>query len=263
MTQLLLAGLFVVLAWWASTALVLRLVWVRPAARAATMVAAALLATFGAVMGWWASAMEDAVGAYAGFVAGLSVWGVHELSFLFGFVTGPRKEACPPGARGWQRFRLATATVIHHELALALTLGGLVLLTWGRPNPVMTMTFGVLWVMRVSAKLNIFLGIRNISAEFVPHHLRYLVTYFRSARLNPLMPFSLVGSAALTTVLAAKAASVGEGPVSGVGYGLVAALLGLACIEHVFLAIRLPDARLWRWVLSGGSGSAQTGKNVS
>ena len=43
--------------------------------------------------------------AYTGFLAAILLWGWHELSFLLGFVTGPRREACPPDVRGWQRFR--------------------------------------------------------------------------------------------------------------------------------------------------------------
>jgi putative photosynthetic complex assembly protein 2 len=43
-----------------------------------------------------------------------------------------------------------------------------------QPNQVGTGTFAVLWVMRISAKLNLFLGVRNLSEELLPPHLAYL-----------------------------------------------------------------------------------------
>ena len=43
----------------------------------------------------------------------------------------------------------------------------MVALTWGGANQVGTWTFLVLWVMRLSAKLNVFLGVPNLT-ERVP-----------------------------------------------------------------------------------------------
>ena len=36
--------------------------------------------------------------------------------------------------------------------------------------------------MRQSAKLNVFLGVRNLSEEFLPQHLHYLQSYFTRSR---------------------------------------------------------------------------------
>lgn len=57
-------------------------------------------------------------GALAGFTYGILIWAWLEMSFLFGFVTGPRKWPMTPGARGWQRLREAVATLAWHELAI-------------------------------------------------------------------------------------------------------------------------------------------------
>ena len=83
----------------------------------------------------------------------------------------------------WQRLRgvwlLATRAVIYHELAL---LGGGALLlafTWGAVNHVGGYTYLVLWIMRLSAKLNLFFGVRNTYSHFLPPHMAYLGTYFR------------------------------------------------------------------------------------
>ena len=64
---------------------------------------------------------HDVGGAYVGFAAAIVIWGWHEMSFLMGEVAGPNRAPCPPGLTGWPRFKAATATVIHHELAIAAT----------------------------------------------------------------------------------------------------------------------------------------------
>ena len=48
---------------------------------------------------------------YGAFFAALLIWAFHEISFLTGHVTGPRKTRLPVGTRGRHRFRLAWAAV--------------------------------------------------------------------------------------------------------------------------------------------------------
>ena len=102
----------------------------------------------------------------------IALWGWHELAFLLGRVTGPRRGPCPPGLEGWARFRAATEAVIHHELALAATMAAVVALSWNASNQVAVWTFAVLWLMRLSAKFDVFLGVQNLSQDFVPPHLK-------------------------------------------------------------------------------------------
>lgn len=240
-----LAALFVVAAWWLSTIVVLRLVWLRPRTHGASMGLASVVAVAG-IWGVARFAHETTVpAAYLGFVSALAVWAWHELAFLLGRVTGPRRTACPPRTSGWVRFRQATETLIHHELALAGTAGLLVALTWGAPNQVGTGTFLVLWVMRISAKLNLFFGVRHFTDELVPERLRYLTTYFGKATSNPLMPTSLVVAGGVAGSLLAT--SAGAAPEVVVGHTLVATLLALAFIEHLFLALPVQDVVLWKW----------------
>lgn len=240
-----LAALFVLAMWWASTALVLRLVWLGPSAWRVALASLLGAAGFAALAS--CSAVRSIGAAYLGFVSALAVWGWHELMFLLGLLTGPRRSACPPDARGFRRFRLATAAVIHHELALTVTLFAVVVATWGAPNQVGTWTYGVLWVMRLSAKLNVFLGVRNLSVQFIPEHLRYLVSYFGRARMNWLMPWSVIAGSAVLGLLVASARAEEASPLLCVERTLIATLLGLAVLEHVFLALPLPDAWLFRW----------------
>lgn len=239
----------VVVAWWLSTGVVLRVVWLPRSTHRYSLAIFSVLAVV-AIYGVLHASTEPTVGAaYLGFGSALAIWAWHELTFLLGMISGPRKIECPPEAFGWPRFRYATLAVIHHEVALVLTALGLVVLTWGSPNQVATWTFLVLWVMRLSAKLNVFVGVRNLSEEFIPPHLRYLTSYFRRGRLTPLMVVSLALATLGLLPLALGSLAAGASSFSISCHTLVATLLGLAIVEHLFLAIALPDAALWRWML--------------
>lgn len=183
--------------------------------------------------------------AYLGFAGALVIWGWHEMSFLMGFVNGPRRTPCPAGVRGWRRFRVSAETVIHHELALAATLLALVLLSWDRANPIAALTFGLLFALRLSAKLNIFLGVANLAEEMMPEHLAYLKSYFRKRRFNALFPLSIAATLMLSIWLGAAAVKAEAGEATG--YALLCALAVLGLAEHVLMMLPLQDAALWRW----------------
>jgi putative photosynthetic complex assembly protein 2 len=249
MTDHVAAALFVLALWWTSTGAIL---WVDGLPKSTfrfSIGGATVLALAGLFGLWWSSHLASTFAAYVAFSCALAIWAWHELSFLLGIVTGPRKLACPADARGWRRFRYATAAVIHHELALVLTLLAVAALTWGAPNQVGTWTFLVLWSMRLSAKLNVYLGVRNLTERFIPEHLRYMLSYFRKAPLNPLMPVSLLVGGAEFVHLVAQSTSNEATAFVLVGRTLVATLLGLAVLEHLFLTLPVPDALLWRWAM--------------
>ena len=248
--------LFALLMWFIGTAAV---VWLDSRARE-TFAASLTLAggvALAAVTLVWARAGDTGVGgAYAGFAAAIVIWGWHEMSFLMGFVAGPNRTPCPPGLTGRARFRAATATVIHHEVAIALTAVLLFALTWGQPNQAAPLTFLLLFVLRLSAKFNLFLGVPNLSDEVFPTHLAYLKSYFGHRALNPLFPFSILlgaGNAAWAWTVA-EAAPVASG--ASATATLLAGLAALGLVEHLFLVLPLRDARMWQWASSSGKQAA-------
>ena len=259
-TELSLPALFVVGVWWLSTGVVLGMVWLRRSLMVPSVVVVSVVALVGLAVLRWSSEVATSFGAYVAFAAAIAMWAWHELVFLLGLITGPRKIACPPDARGLERFRLATATVIHHELALAATLALVVLLTRHAPNQVGAWTFGVLWVMRLSSKLNLFLGVRTVTDEFIPEHLRYLLTYFRRARFNGLMAISLIGSTIVAGLLGDAALHASE-PFRRTALTLVGILLALGIIEHVCLVVPLREAFLWRWAIRRGASGEKNAKD--
>lgn len=186
-------------------------------------------------------------GAYIGFAAAILIWGWHEMGFLMGFVAGPLRTPCPPDAAGLKRFKLATSTVIHHEIAIATNLLVLVAITWGQPNQAAPLTFALLFGLRLSAKLNLFFGVPNLSDEIFPAHLAYLKTYFGAKSISMLYPFSIAGCAAIAiwAWMIAEAAPTNGGPA--VTATLLAGLAALGLVEHIFLVLPVRDAKMWRW----------------
>jgi putative photosynthetic complex assembly protein 2 len=197
--------LYALFLWWFSTGLILYLDGLpRRSFRWSMLVATGLLGA--ALYGLVASSDDTSVGgAYAGFTCGLVIWGWHEISFLTGYVTGPRRTPCPEGCAGWQHFVYATQTILHHELAILATAALVVVLTWGEENQVGTWTFVILWGMRLSAKLNVFLGVPNLAEEFLPEHLHYLKSYLAKRPMNLLFPVSVTVATIVAALLVQQA----------------------------------------------------------
>jgi putative photosynthetic complex assembly protein 2 len=110
-------------------------------------------------------------------------------------------------------------------------------------------TFAILLVSRLSAKLNLFFGVPNFTAEFFPDHLRHLTSYLRKGPTNALFPASLAAGVALAWAAAMSGLRADSTPFEMVGYALVFALTALALIEHAFMVLPIQDAALWRWAL--------------
>jgi putative photosynthetic complex assembly protein 2 len=239
--------LFALLMWFIGTAAV---VWLdsRPRATFRTSLGLAGLVSVAAMGLVWIHADDTTVGgAYVGFGAAIVIWGWHEMSFLMGELAGPNKAECPPGAVGWVRFKAATATVIHHELAIAATAIALFAITWGQPNQTAPLTFLLLFVLRLSAKFNLYFGVPNLSDEVFPAHLAYLKSYFRKRRMNALFPVSIAASTGVAAWAwtVAEAAPINSGAAAGAT--LIAGLAMLGMIEHLFLVLPMRDAKMFSW----------------
>lgn len=193
---------------------------------------------------------EDASrgGAVLAFLQALAIWSWLEMTYLMGVLTGASKQPCPPESSGWNRFALAVKTSIHHEIAVVIT--GVVILatTWQEANHFCALAYLTLWLMRWSAKLNLFLGVANFNVDWFPVHMRYLATYIRRRRMNGLFPVSIT-LATLTAVYWSTAAGNATTLHQQTGYTLVASLMVLAILEHCFLVLRVRDSALWNWAL--------------
>jgi len=249
MSLYLLPIVYTLFVWWFSTGAILYLNGLPRRTHPWTMMAATVL--LGVAFIGLAATRDDTriTGAYIAFTCTVLVWAWQEIAFLLGYVTGPRRTPCPEGVSGWRRAGYALQTLAHHELALLLLGLAVLALTWGGANPTGLSSFAIFWVMRQSAKLNVFLGVRNLAEDFLPAHLKYLQSYFRRAPMNPLFPFSVVISSWLAGLLWQAASTHGVGAFEATSMTLSGALLTLAIVEHWFMVLPLPSQALWNWGL--------------
>lgn len=241
--------LYTLFVWWFSTGVILYLDGL-PARTHRWSFGGASLLLAAALFGLHQSSTDASVnGAYVAFTWAVAAWGWVEMSFLLGYVTGPRRTPCPPDAVGWRRFATAVEVILHHELAIVALAATVIAATWGGANQVGAWTFLVLWAMRQSAKLNLFLGVRNLNEHFLPPHLGYLQSYFRRRRMNLLFPLSVTAATALAVIIWERALAAEAGAFGTAGLALVGTLLTLAILEHWFLVLPLPSEVLWSWGL--------------
>ena len=269
MTGVVIAVLFTVFLWWFSTGAILCLNRLPRRTFRWSMIASSVLL----VLSLHGLAMSNAhfttTDVYLAFTYALIVWGWHEIAFLTGFLTGPRTDACPPDRTGWRRTWHAIATILYHELAIAVTAVLIFALTWSGPNKIGLATFLILWIMRLSAKLNLFLGVPNLMEDFLPENLTYLKSVFTRKPMNMLFPVSITASTIVAFLLIQQAATPGAASADVAGYTLLASLMVLAIIEHWFLVLPLDVSRIWSWGLRDNIGrrplvsSAKNGNTIS
>ncbi|SOB93044.1 putative photosynthetic complex assembly protein PuhE [Rhodobacter maris] len=187
-------------------------------------------------------------GAHIAFLAALSVWGWFELAFLSGVVAGPNRLPCPEGASMSERFVRATGTILWHELALLAAMIACTVIVSDNENRIGLLTFGILYTARISAKLNLFLGVPRINVQFLPSPLAHLASHFKLARMNFLFPVSVTVLTFAAGCFLERAISA-ESDAGFIGHVLIAVLTLLALLEHWFMVLPLPDQKLWTWML--------------
>jgi len=238
---------FAILVWWFSTGVIL---WLdgfsKKFFRPIFFVSCVIL--FFAFWGISISSTQDTVlGAYCAFTCAILIWGWQELAFLLGYITGSRRVLCPSDAKGWQRAWFAFQTINHHELALLVLGIVLAIVHIDAANTTGLWAFVILWVMRQSAKINIFLGVLNLNERFLPDHLKYLQTYFRRRPMNYLMPFSVVLAVLVVTPLWIDIFTATESAFALTSKTLLATLLSLGILEHILLVLPFSSEGLWKW----------------
>jgi putative photosynthetic complex assembly protein 2 len=249
MSQYALPLIFTLFIWWFSTGAILFLNGLPSRTFKWTMLGTSVVLV-AALAGLGLTRDDTTVsGAYLAFTSGVMVWAWQEVAFLLGYVTGPRRTPCPPESSGWERAGYAFMAVMHHELALVGLGLAVVALTWGGENPTGLWTFMILWVMRQSAKLNVFLGVRNLNEGFLPIHLKYLQTYFTRRAMNRLFPVSVIVSSVVAAMIWQAATVTGITAFDATALTFAATMLTLAVLEHWFMVLPLPFEVMWNWGL--------------
>jgi putative photosynthetic complex assembly protein 2 len=240
---------YTLLLWWFTTGLILLLDGLGRSSYRWSLGGAALLAGLGLVALHYTAEQATATDAYVAFTSALLIWGFVELAFLTGVLTGPRRTDCPPGARGWTRLRAALGAILHHELALIAA--GLAIALVSGVDHIGFWTFAALWLMRQSAKINLYLGVRNTGEQFLPPQLTYIASYFRRRPMNLLFPWSVLALTAAAVLLLFATMAVSQPGNEHTSLTLLTTLVVLGLLEHWFLVLPMDVDALWRWSLRG------------
>ena len=251
MSPIVAAALFAMFLWWFATGTIFYLIGRPRRTHRASLWAASGLAVAALLAIVWTRDDASARAAYIGFAGAIVLWGWHEMTFLTGRLTGPRRVACAPDCGGMRHFRHGVAALLHHELAILVNAVLLVAICWGADNMTALWTFLLLWAMRVSAKLNLHFGVPNTAAELLPPHLAYMQSFFAVRPINPLFPVSIAFATGVTLWLAMAAHGAPAGSGAETAYALMATLAALALLEHWALVLPMPMEALWRWSLGG------------
>ena len=229
---------FVVVLWGLSTALIFYLDSLPTSTFSRSMAAATLVLALCLIVIWQLAEGTSDHAAAASFAAALIAWGWTEMSLYMGYITGPRKERCADGCEGFSHFGHAVSANLWHELVVI----ALAVVIWLSGNETALLSFAMLWLMHLSARLNVFLGVRNVSEEFVPGHMDVLKGFLRRRPMNPLFPFSCLALVVLIIYILSLPLTFTT--------AMAATLAVIGLLEHVLLMLPLPIEKLWHWSLS-------------
>ena len=236
--MLIAAIVFVILMWGVSTGIIFYLDSLSPGTFPWSMAGATLVLAVCAYAIWILRNDNSTTAIAMSFAAGLLAWGWTEISLYMGYVTGPRKTRCVEGCSGVKHFGHAVSANLWHEIIVIM----FAIAIWLTANQTATWCFFMLWLMHLSARLNVFLGVRNVSAEFVPAHMEVLKGFLRQRNMNPLFPVSCILLLGLIFYLAVLPQTF------EVSMAVTLAAIGL--LEHILLMLPLPTEKLWTWTLS-------------
>lgn len=241
------AALFSVFSWWLGTGAILWLVRLPTSTFRWSMFCLSFLLGLSLWTASLSMRSHSVLNAYIGFVSVIAMWSWHEMAFLTGWLAGPRRLPLDPGLGLNQRFGQSVMALLYHEVALLFNFGVLLALQQGQPNHVALCTYALLWCMRLSAKLNLFFGVPQVGEQYLPVHLRYIGSYFKSGRISPFFFFTMALSVVVWSWMVWEL-QTGAVMISA-AWVLLSSLLGLAIIEHLLMVFALPLQRLWGWAM--------------
>ena len=196
---------------------------------------------------WAEKNSAETGGVFMSFFWAIVIWSWIETSYYTGFVVGRRTPELEPDTPTGRRFRQAIVANLYHELAILALSGAVIATGWGGVNETGLWAFMILHWTHQSAKINIFLGVNNLTTDYLPDNLKYMAQYFTRRPLNTFFPFSATITTVIATFLFSSILSSNSAGQQ-VGQALLFVMMVAAILEHWWLVTPVPTS-IWKWAL--------------
>jgi putative photosynthetic complex assembly protein 2 len=188
-------------------------------------------------------ALRTASSARRTFLATTAVWMWINVGLYGGWIVGPGGMASVAGEPTMVRAAEAIVSLLWHELLCVALLMATWLLVRRSPNRLAFAALTTYWAVLQVAKLNIFFGVANPGARFLPPHLQFLLSYYGPPENTGWLPVSFFTAVGIALLFwwhgwQAKDAFLRQ------SRALLAMLIALAALEYLLLGVR-SEAPLW------------------
>lgn len=227
----------VVVFWWVATGLIIAM-----QRSGATRGAAFVLATGLAMLGWREIRVSrddhSALGVRRSFLGGALLWGWISVLFYGGLLTGIVPGAAVAAAPSWAAVPPAIGATLWSDLGCIALMLATVVGTRGAVNRTGMWALVIFWAVQQVAKLNVFFGVENPAANFLPPHLSYLAQFF-GPPVNSLFLALSIAAVSVSTLFVAWRGRAATENGDRQAMVLYATILALAVLELMVLGIPL------------------------
>ncbi|MEO7995848.1 MAG: DUF3623 family protein [Gemmatimonadaceae bacterium] len=229
--------------WWAATGLTLAMQ--RSSLTSVASVAiASVFALVGAVLIVKTRTDTTVRSARLAFLGSALVWWWCSTLFYAGIgINIADSAAVVPPPRTFAFALQAIAATLRPDLVGVFALVLIGILVWRRPNRFALGALFTFWGTLQTAKLNVFMGVRNSGVDWLPEHLVKLSQFFGPPQNSLLLPVTIAGLGICFASMA-RSSSAADQPFAKHGYAMIAFLLALAVLEHIMLGVNL-SLPLW------------------
>ncbi|MCU0618949.1 MAG: DUF3623 family protein [Gemmatimonadaceae bacterium] len=178
------------------------------------------------------------------FLAGAVVWTWVCTGLYGGWIVGPSQPATIGGGPSFALAAEAIWSLASHYALCLVMLAGLWWMVRTAPNRTAFWTLFTFWSVHEIAKLDVFLGVANPGARFVPQHMQFLLTYYGPAENSFMLPVTTGLAAIAAVLLFFRAWLHARVPMIRQQSILCGVVFALAALEYALLGVRT-DAPLW------------------
>ncbi len=187
--------------------------------------------------------VRTAASARRTFLAATAIWMWINVGLYGGWIVGPGHAASVAGDATVFRATEAIASLLWHEMLCAVVIFVCWLHVRTSPNRLALPALATYWAVLQVAKLNIFFGVANPGARFLPPHLQFLLSYYGPPENTGFLPISFFTAVGIALVFWWNGWQTKDAFLRQ-SRALLAMLIALAAVEYLLLAVP-SDAPLW------------------